>query len=258
MQINNITPLILTFNEEKNIKNNLLKLVNFKNVLIFDQNSTDRTIKIIKKFKNTKIINVSKQEITKKYNKILRSKKIKTDWVILLSADHILTNQFIKEIKSIDLNKYNCCRYKFEYIIKNKKVNSIYPPINYFFNKKIFNFKNEGHSVFINLKNKKNTIQEYYFKSKILHDDKKPIDNFYYSQLPYARQQLSFINKNRNLRLIDKIRYFCLFTPFFVFIYTYFFKLSCLSSRRGLFYAYQRLLYETIFQLNLLEKKKIK
>jgi hypothetical protein len=257
MNFNKITPLIVTYNEELNIYNNLKQLINFKKVLVFDQFSKDKTTKIIKKFKNTFVIKVKPQEITKKYNQILLSSKIKTNWIILLSADHILTKKFKNELKNLNLDEYNCCKYGFEYIVKNKKINSIYPPVNYFFNKKIFKFKNEGHSVFINLKNKKKAIKQYYFKNKILHNDKKPIDRFYYSQLPYAKQQLNFILKKKNIRFIDKIRLRFVFTPLLVFIYTYIFKLTFISSKRGLFYAYQKLLYETVFQLNLLERKKI-
>ena len=79
MNFNKITPLIVTYNEELNIYNNLKQLINFKKVLVFDQFSKDKTTKIIKKFKNTFVIKVKPQEITKKYNQILLSSKIKTD-----------------------------------------------------------------------------------------------------------------------------------------------------------------------------------
>jgi len=53
---------IPTFNEELNIKKCLNKLKWANKVIILDSNSTDNTVKIAKKFKNTNII-YSKKKI---------------------------------------------------------------------------------------------------------------------------------------------------------------------------------------------------
>ena len=48
MNLNNITPLILTYNEELNIGRTLSKLGWAKRIVVIDSFSTDRTIDILK------------------------------------------------------------------------------------------------------------------------------------------------------------------------------------------------------------------
>jgi len=254
-KITTITPLIISYNEEKNIKKTIAALKVFKKIILFDQYSSDNTTNIAKRFKNLKVIQVTKEEITKKYNKILNNNFIKTDWVILLSADHVLTKAFIDEIKTLNFNDITSCEYKFDYIIYKKKIKSIYPPVNYFFNRRFYKFFNKGHSVEIKSKIKNFAHKEYKFKNRILHDDKKKIDFFINPQLNYAKQQLFFFQKNKKKRYIDKLRFNFVIIPFFIFFYCYFIKLIFLDGKRGIFYCYQRLLYEIIFQLNKMDSQ---
>ena len=72
-----------------------------KKVYLLDGNSSDKTLLIAKKFRNTKIIKLKKNiDYTKKLNLLLSLNKNK--WIFVLDADYVLTNEIIKEIKKIN------------------------------------------------------------------------------------------------------------------------------------------------------------
>jgi glycosyltransferase involved in cell wall biosynthesis len=56
MHLDQITPLILTYNEEPNIDRTLSKLTWASQILIIDSYSDDRTIKIAESYPQTKIL----------------------------------------------------------------------------------------------------------------------------------------------------------------------------------------------------------
>ena len=60
MNVNEITFVILTKNEENNISNCLNSIKKFKNIFILDSYSTDRTRQICKKYPNVKIFLANK------------------------------------------------------------------------------------------------------------------------------------------------------------------------------------------------------
>ena len=86
---NDILIAILAYNEEKNISNVLKSLTkNFKNILVVDNNSEDRTIKKIKKFKVHLIkhkYNLGKSESMKTALEFAKIKKFK--YMAFMDAD---------------------------------------------------------------------------------------------------------------------------------------------------------------------------
>ena len=55
MNLNQITPLILTYNEAPNIQRTLKNLTWAKQIVVIDSFSTDKTIEILKNFKQVSI-----------------------------------------------------------------------------------------------------------------------------------------------------------------------------------------------------------
>jgi len=95
--------IIPVYNEEKNIKKTLNSIVNQKikadEIIVVDNNCTDKTIDIVKKYKKIKVIKEKKQGIgaarTAGFN------NANGDILIKCDADTILPPQFIKKIKTV-------------------------------------------------------------------------------------------------------------------------------------------------------------
>ncbi|MET3035163.1 glycosyltransferase family 2 protein [Chryseobacterium sp. NRRL B-14859] len=97
-----ISGLIITHNEEKNIQE-VLKCFDFCNeIIVVDSFSTDRTVDIAKEFPNVKIIQNKFEDFTKQRNLALDAAS--NDWVLFLDGDERITPELRKEIID-ELNK---------------------------------------------------------------------------------------------------------------------------------------------------------
>lgn len=91
-----ISGLIITQNEEKNIWE-VLQCFDFCNeIIIVDSFSTDKTLEIAKLFPNVKIIQNAFEDFTKQRN--LAIDNAKNDWILFLDGDERITPELRKEI----------------------------------------------------------------------------------------------------------------------------------------------------------------
>ena len=109
--MSNVTVVILTRNEEKNIEGTIenAKLVSEK-VLIVDSGSTDRTVELAKENGATVVFRDWDDNFSAQRNFAL--KHIDTDWVLYLDADERLNDQLISDIKSV-VESENIAMYRF-------------------------------------------------------------------------------------------------------------------------------------------------
>lgn len=94
----NISVVILTYNEEKNLGKCLQKIQNLtSDIFIIDSFSTDKTLTIAKEYNcqifQNKFINHANQ-----LNWALENVNIASEWVLRLDADEYLTDKLIREI----------------------------------------------------------------------------------------------------------------------------------------------------------------
>jgi glycosyltransferase involved in cell wall biosynthesis len=100
--IEKISGLIITFNEEKNIRE-VLECFDFcDEIIIIDSFSTDKTLEIARSFPNVKIIQNKFEDFTKQRN--LAIDHAKNDWNLFLDGDERITPELRKEIIE-ELNK---------------------------------------------------------------------------------------------------------------------------------------------------------
>ena len=102
--MNNLCIIILTFNEEINIKKCLESIKDFADeIIIIDSYSTDNTESICEnykvKFVQNKFVNQAKQ-----FNWALSNVEIKSEWIMRLDADEEVTKDLAREIKK-NINK---------------------------------------------------------------------------------------------------------------------------------------------------------
>ncbi|AKK72179.1 glycosyl transferase [Chryseobacterium sp. P1-3] len=97
-----ISGLIITHNEEKNIRE-VLECFDFcSEIVVVDSFSTDKTVEIAKEFPNTKIIQNPFEDFTKQRNLALDAAS--NDWVLFLDGDERITPELRREIIA-ELNK---------------------------------------------------------------------------------------------------------------------------------------------------------
>ncbi len=93
----NITAVVLTKNEEKNITECLKTLQWCDEILLIDDNSTDKTISLAEKIGATVIKHALNDDFSQQRNFALE--KAKNDWVFFVDADERVTKELEKEIK---------------------------------------------------------------------------------------------------------------------------------------------------------------
>ncbi|MDO4880775.1 MAG: glycosyltransferase family 2 protein [Capnocytophaga sp.] len=92
----NISGLIITHNEEKNIRE-VLECFDFcDEIIIVDSFSTDKTLEIAKTFPNVKIIQNKFENFTQQRNLALENAK--NDWILFLDGDERITPELKAEI----------------------------------------------------------------------------------------------------------------------------------------------------------------
>lgn len=98
-----ISVTILTKNSEKYLTQVLTSLQTFDEVLIYDNGSTDNTLKIAFTFPNVSIIEGLFYGFGITHN--IASSKAKHDWILSIDSDEIVTPEMADEITHLKLNK---------------------------------------------------------------------------------------------------------------------------------------------------------
>ncbi len=101
-----ISVVVLTKNEEKNLPQSFESIKWCDEIVVIDDNSTDKTVEIAKKFKAKVFIHSKNNDFAQQRNFGLQ--KAKGDWILFVDADERASSQLAKEIKEkIKLSKAN-------------------------------------------------------------------------------------------------------------------------------------------------------
>lgn len=246
-----ITPLILTYNESLNIDRTLQKLFWAETIVVVDSYSNDNTLDILQTYPQVKIFQREFDTHTKQWNYGLE--QVKTEWVLSLDSDYVLTEQLIEEIKTlpkdIAIDSYFT---RFKYCVFGQPLRgTILPPRQVLFKKEKAIYIDDGHTQLLKVDG-----QFAYLSGYILHDDRKPLTRWLWAQDRYmiieAKKLLE--TPTQELSLGDKIRQQKILAPFIIFFYCLIFKGGILDGWRGWYYAFQRTLAEILLSIRLIEK----
>jgi hypothetical protein len=147
-----------------------------------------------------------------------------------------------------DLSGY---RAKFVYCIHGKPLRgSAYPPVVVLYRHKLARYRQDGHGHRVVIDG---TIGD--LRSRILHDDRKPLGRWLRSQDEYMKLETRKLLDTdwRDLGWADRARKMILPAPFVMFAYCLFVGGAILDGRAGLYYAFQRLLSEVLLSLYLID-----
>ena len=248
--LDRITPLVLSYNEEANIRRLLQSLSWASRVFIIDSGSTDATRKIIAEFPNATCVVRPFDNHAVQWNFGLSEAGIATDWVLALDADYGLPAEFVEELKALnppqDVAGYSA---GFRYCIEGVPLRGgLYPPVTVLFRRAGARYVQDGHTQRLSVSG---TLER--FRSLLLHDDRKPLEHWLWSQARYMRLEARKLLTTpiAELGLADKLRRLVIVSPVLVFFYCLLIKGNILDGRRGLLYALQRGAAEAILSMYL-------
>ena len=252
--LDQITPLILTYNEAPNIVRNLQRLSWAKDVVVVDSLSTDATIQLAQQFPNVRVFQRPFDTHAQQWSFGLEQTEISTPWVLALDADYILTDEFIQEIHSLD-PKSGASGFtaRFIYCLQGKQLRSgIYPPVTVLYRHDCSRYEQDGHTQRVLVEGE---IQN--LRSRVLHDDRKPLHHWLKAQARYAELEAQKLSSLRpeHLKPTDRMRRWIVVAPPAMFLYCLIVRFGLLDGWAGLHYAFERTIAETMLSLYLINRK---
>ncbi len=248
--LDQITPLILTYNEAPNIGRNLEKLYWARDVVVVDSFSNDETLETISRFAKVRVVQRRFDGFANQCNFGLT--EVKTDWVLSLDADYIITEEFIAELNRLELgNEVSGFRSHFKYCINGNVIRSgIYPPVVVLFKREQSIYLEDGHAHRVSVKGQIKDLH-----SSILHDDRKPLSRWFQSQQQYTKLEAQKLLRTNagDLGWTDRLRRLKIFAPLAVVFYCLIIRGGILDGWPGFYYAFQRMIAELMLSLELLE-----
>jgi glycosyltransferase involved in cell wall biosynthesis len=251
--LNDITPLILTYNESPNIGRTLAALAWARDIVIVDSQSSDDTRAIAARHPSVRIFERAFTTHEEQWNFGLEQTGITTPWVLALDADFLLTDDVVGEISRLapapDVTGY---RASFTYCIDGQPLRSaVYPPVTVLYRRGAARYRQDGHTQRVHV-----TGTVLPLTSPIRHDDRKGLSHWIASQVRYMRLEADKLTaaSSHSLGLADRVRKLIVVAPPAVFLYCLFGRGGVLDGWRGLFYALQRATAELILSLSLVER----
>lgn len=251
MNLDDITPLILTYNEAPNIGRTLSALKWAKEIIIIDSFSADETLEIVNQFEQVEVFQRKFDSFADQCNFGLT--KIRTEWVLSLDADYYLTSELLAEIQKLsekDLDN-NGFLIGFKYCVFGKPLSgALLPPRKILYRKEFARYQNDGHSHKVYVKEPSQKLSSF-----IYHDDRKPLARWLWAQSRYMALETEKLLKTPDsaLSLSDKIRKTKILAPLIVPFYCLVLKGGLLDGWNGWYYALQRTLAEILLSLHLIE-----
>lgn len=250
--LSEITPLVLTYNEEDNIERCLRCLDWARKIVVVDSLSSDSTPAIASRFSNATFIQKPFETHAAQWN--FGIEHVHTNWVLSLDADYTLTGDFVRELGVTDLTKgYVAYSARFQHCVFGKPVRgSLYPPRLVLFDKRHCQYVDDGHTQAL-----RPDGEVSFLRAAILHDDRKSVSRFLWSQDRYAELEAEKLSSTPHdkLDISDKCRKLMFVMPFIAPIYSLLFRGGFLDGWRGIYYAWQRMAFEAILAMKMIERE---
>ena len=120
MLIKNISVIVLAKNNDTTIEKTLQSLVDFEDVVVYDNGSTDNTINIAKKFENVNLTEGKFKGFGWTKNEAVRFAK--NDWVIIIDSDEVIDEILLNALKTKKLDESTVYQLNFKAFYKDIQV----------------------------------------------------------------------------------------------------------------------------------------
>jgi len=248
MNLSEITPLLITYNEMDNLPRTFAGLDWARQIVVMDSFSNDGTVEFVRS--DSRVI-----LLQRKFDRFARQCQagldgVSTPWVLSLDADYCVTPELLEEIKALDPGTRTAFQTSFLFSMHGKILRaSLYPPRFVLFKKGFAQYEDDGHGHRIVPCGETGSLT-----SPMIHDDRKSFARWWSAQKKYARQEAEKLRHARwaELPLQDRLRLFILPAPLAMALYTLLGKQLLLDGPPGWFYCFQRTLAEVLLSVTLL------
>src|SRR6185295_18625476 len=224
--LDQITPLVLTYNEAPNIARTLAALNWAKDIVVVDSFSDDNTVEIAKSSPHVRVFQRAFDCHRNQWEFGLKETGISTPWVLALDADYVLSDELIAELKNIAPEPQTAgYRASFVYCINGRKIRSgIYPPVTVLYRREAATYVQDGHTQRVAVEG---AIAE--LRAPIFHDDRKSLKRWFNSQSRYTALEAQKLRATdpAELGFADRLRRWRFIVPPVMLVY-------CLSVRGGI------------------------
>lgn len=247
-----LTAMILTYNEETNIARTLDAVKWARSILVVDSGSTDATLSIVARYPQARVVTRVFDTFANQCNFGLA--QVTTTWVLSLDADYELTPELAGEITSLALQD-DVMGYAagFVYAIYGQRLRAtLYPPRTVLYRRELARYRDEGHGHRVGIDGRVANLA-----GRILHDDRKPLARWLGSQQRYARVEADHLlsSPREALGRVDKLRLMGWPAPPIMFLYTLLWKRCILDGWAGWLYVLQRTLAEVMLALEIVDRR---
>jgi glycosyltransferase involved in cell wall biosynthesis len=253
--LSQVTPLILTFNEEANIGRTLTGLAWARRIVVVDSGSSDGTLDILSAHPNVVVLQRRFDTHATQWNFGLD--QILDGWVLSLDADYLITADIKQEMSGAIGRAVQQCitgfRIPFRYCVFGQPLRgTVLPPRIALFRRDCGNYFDDGHTQALRLSGRCSELT-----SPIYHDDRKPLSRWLWAQNRYLKLEADKLLNTpfSQLKLADRIRQGHVIAPFAVLLLCLVWHRGLLDGWRGWFYAFQRMYVETLLSLMLWEAR---
>jgi glycosyltransferase involved in cell wall biosynthesis len=248
--LDQITPLVITYQEASNIARTLGKLAWARRIVVIDSGSTDGTLEILASCAAVEIVHRPFTDFAGQCNFGLTL--VATPWVLSLDADYVLTDALNAELAALrpdaDTMGY---RASFIYCIHGRPLRgSLYPPRIVLYRTGAASYAQAGHAHRLAIAGPVRDL-----RGRIYHDDRKPIARWLATQRAYACSEADHLFGGAVLNRPDRLRRMAWPAPFAALFYVLFVNRCILDGWPGWYYALQRLIAETLLALEIIDRR---
>jgi glycosyltransferase involved in cell wall biosynthesis len=246
--LDQITPVILTYNEAPNIARTLAKLAWARDIVVVDSFSDDQTLSIALRAPNVRVFQRKFDCLANQWNFAIGETGITSEWALALDADYMVTSELRDEMAKLQPDSAtNGYRVRFGYSVNGHRLRgSAYPPSVVLYRRRGATYFQDGHAQRLSIDGVVETLQ-----SIIVHDDHKDLDQWLTAQGRYAKLEVEKLRRAKwgELGWSDRIRRLRIVAPFAMLIYCLVFRGLILDGRAGFSYAFQRMLAELLLSI---------
>ena len=249
--LDQVTPVILTRDEEPNIARTLGQLTWARDVVVVDSFSTDATAEIARSFPNVRLFQRKFDEHAAQWT--FAQQQVRTPWFLALDADYFVPAAFAAELAELVPGSLRGYRASFRYAVGGKPLRaSLYPPRIVLAATPHATFWQDGHTQRISVDGDVGDL-----RAPIIHDDRKDFRSFVARQKRYmvAEAEKLRVRDPRSLGIAGRVRKLVFIAPLAVLVHTLFVKGLILDGRAGLRYAWERFVAELILSRELLRRR---
>jgi glycosyltransferase involved in cell wall biosynthesis len=240
--LDQITPLIITYNEAPNIRRTLEKLLWARRIVVVDSGSTDQTTEILRDYPQVEAIEHPFLDFASQCNFGLT--QVATRWVLSLDADYELSDALVSELATL-MPAAGAAGYQagFVYRVHGRALRgALYPPRTVLYRREGAVYRREGHGHRVSVAGDVLPLG-----GVIYHDDRKPLARWLASQRRYARDEAEYLlGPQPAFGWVDRVRRMAWPAPLGVLLYVLLVKGCIWNGWAGWYYAVQRTLTEAL------------